>query len=108
MNKFIKASKNKVFNLKMQKSVFYYWFKYHQLFFHSLIWRGRKLFAFNFFIKVKQELKLREESDPSLVLFVALLKITPEVILFPQRRAGVVHMVPMPITIKKQITYSIK
>jgi ribosomal protein S7 len=36
------------------------------------------------------------------------LKITPDVILFPYRRAGIVNMVPMPITIKKQITFAVK
>jgi ribosomal protein S7 len=73
-----------------------------------LIWRGRKLFAFNFFIKVKHELKIREDADPLLIFFAALLKITPDVILFPYRRSGVVNMVPMPITIKKQITFATK
>jgi len=51
---------------------------------------------------------LRENIDPLLVFFVALLKITPDVILFPFRRSGAVNMVPMPITIKKQITFATK
>ena len=108
MNKQVKLLKKKTFNVKLQENIFYYWHKYHRHFFRSLIWRGRKISAFNFFIKIKYELKLRENIDPLLVFFVALLKITPDVILFPFRRSGAVNMVPMPITIKKQITFATK
>lgn len=38
--------------------------RYFSLFFHSLIFRGRKLWAFNFLIKLKFELKKKEMVDP--------------------------------------------
>lgn len=42
----------------------YVWYRNHRLFFHSLIFRGRKLWAFNFFVQLKYELKVRENVDP--------------------------------------------
>jgi hypothetical protein len=51
---------------------------------------------------------LRESVDPFLILFSAFTKITPDVALFPFRKSGIVNLIPMPITIKKQITFSIK
>ena len=39
-------------------------YRYHKLFFKSLIFRGRKLWAFKFFVQLKLELKKREIMDP--------------------------------------------
>jgi hypothetical protein len=37
-----------------------------------------------------------------------MLKITPDVLLFPRKLSGVVEQVALPIGIKKQITFSTK
>jgi hypothetical protein len=51
---------------------------------------------------------LKEEIDPFLIFFAAMLKITPDVLLFPFRRGVDIFMVGLPISIRKQITYSTK
>lgn len=85
----------------------YIWYRYHRLFFHSLITRGRKLWAFDFFSSLKQELKLRENIDPFWIFLIALMKITPEVLLFPKKRGGGVQLVPLAITERKQYTFAV-
>jgi ribosomal protein S7 len=86
----------------------YVWFRYHKLFFGSLIVRGRKLWAFNFFIKLHLELKKREQIEPYWVFLVGIMKITPELMLFPLKLGGVVQGVPLPITERKQYTFAVK
>lgn len=82
------------------------WFNYHFLFFRSLIFRGLKLRAFTFFAKVKKGLKIIEDFDPSFLFLIAMLKITPSLILKPLRIGGAVYEVPFPITYWKKIIYS--
>lgn len=72
MNKYVKKYKN--FKNILEKDFFYYWFVYNRHFFNSLIWRGRKIWAFNFFINIKFFLKKKEEMDPFLVFLVAMIK----------------------------------
>lgn len=83
-------------------------FRYHHLFFHSLIFKGNKLWAFNFFILIKYELKKREMVDPFWVFLVSIMKITPEFILLPLKLGGTTQFVPLPISEKKQYTFAIK
>ena len=96
------------FNLKYDNDFSYLCFKYHFHFFQSLISRGRKLWAFSFFVKVKYNLKKFEKIDPFVVFIGAVTNVAPEVLLFPLRFAGVVHQVGLPISTKKQIVYSTK
>lgn len=86
----------------------YYFFRYHRIFFGSLIFKGRKLWAFNFFNKLKVSLKLREKIEPNLTFFFAMIKITPNVLLFPYKIGGKVQGVPLPISWKKKFTYATK
>lgn len=86
----------------------YLWFRYHKLFFGSLIFRGRKLWAFNFFLRLKYELKIREGIDSFWVFLVAVMQITPDMLLFPKKMGGAIHYVPMPIGERKQYTFAIK
>lgn len=86
----------------------YMHFRYHTLFFKSLVFRGRKLWAFNFFIGLKYQLKLREKVNPFWVFLVALMKITPDFLLFPKKFAGRVSGVPLPISEVKQYTFATK
>ena len=84
------------------------WFNYHHLFFCSLIFRGRKIFAFNLLLRIKEGLKAKEKYDPFLVFLVAFMKITPAVILLTLPQGGMLHSVPFPITPKKQVTFAVK
>lgn len=86
----------------------YFGYRYHHLFSHSLIFRGRKLWAFNFFVRLKYELKKREKVDPYWILFIALSNITPDLILYPLKLGGVLQKVPLPISERKQFTFAVK
>lgn len=84
------------------------WFSYHNVFFGALIFRGRKALAFNLFLSIKERLKTRERFDPSIVFFIAMLKITPNIMLFPVKRSGVLEAAPFPISRRKQISFAVK
>lgn len=86
----------------------FFGYRYHHLFFHSLIFRGRKLWAFNFFVQLKYELKKRENVDPFWILLIALSNITPDLILYPLKLGGVIQRVPLPISERKQFTFAVK
>ena len=58
---------------------------------------GLKLRAFNFFLKVKKGLKVNEKFDPSFLFLIAMLKITPLLILKPVKIGGATYSVPFPI-----------
>jgi len=102
------------FNLKKKELQlnydFYYhrWFCYHSIFFGSLIFQGKKLRAFNFFLKLKLSLKLNSDLDPYLVFLIAMLKITPKVILRPRWIGGKPKGIPFPLNEKKQVMFANK
>lgn len=81
------------------------WFNYHFLFFKSLISRGLKLRAFNFFLAIKKGLKNSEKFDPSFLFLIAMLKITPLLILKSVKIGGAVYSVPFPIHYWKKVSY---
>jgi len=102
---------NKKSLLKYNSKYSYYpytWYQYHHLFFQSLIFKGKKLWSFKFLLDLKYELKIREGVEPFWVFLVALMKISPEVLLFPKKRGGGLQWLPLPISEKKQYTFSIK
>lgn len=84
------------------------WFRYNITFFGSLIFSGKKLNAFNMFVKVKQGLKMRELADPSKSFLVSMMMVTPNVYLLPLKLGGRSVGVPMPISEKKKITMGVK
>lgn len=105
----IKIRKNKrLFNYKYENNSLYFLYKYHYQFFYSLINRGKKLWAFTFFMNVKFGLKQSECIDPLFIFFIAISNITPEVLLFPFKSGGIVNEIAMPITIRKQIIFATK
>lgn len=103
-----KRNKKRLINSNFQQDSLYILYRYHQHFFQSLIFRGRKLWAFNFFIRIKLELKLDEEMDPLLVFFLGITAITPEILMFPFKLGGIVNYVAMPISLRKQIIFATK
>lgn len=75
--------------------------------FKSLICRGMKLKAFNFMIKLKYYLKLKEHVDPYWIILIALMKISPDVLVYPLKLGGAVQKVPLFICARKQYTFSV-
>lgn len=85
-----------------------WWFNFHNLFFQSLIFRGRKIFAFNFLVKVKEHLKEMEQFDANFVLLIAFMRITPSIMLLALKKGGLVHGVASFITELKKLIYTIR
>jgi len=76
--------------------------------FGSLIFRGRKLTAFKMMLNIKARLKEKEGVEPSLIFLVAMLRITPEIMLRFVKMGGSRQGVPAPISSKKRITFAVK
>jgi ribosomal protein S7 len=74
------------------------YFNYFFLFFNSLIFRGLKLRAFTILRDIKSELKVKAGQEPSFIFLVAMLKITPSLILRPAWLGGTEYGIPFPIT----------
>lgn len=108
MNYVLKFKKEKFSRKFWYDYYFQIWFRYHTCFFKSLIFKGNKIRAFNLFVNVKKGLKNKEFLDPYLVFLVAMIKITPFVLLRIKRLGGMRHGVPMPISLKKRIVFSVK
>lgn len=83
-------------------------YKYQRIFFSSMIWRGRKLWAYNFMLKLKHGLKLKENIEFHIIFIFSLLNITPHIILSYLKIGGVNQGVPLVISWKKKITYATK
>lgn len=98
--------KNRLYSKKYDYNS-YIWYRSHKLFFGSLIFKGKKIWAFNFFLNLKAELKKREQIDPFWLLLISFMKIMPEIMLFPRKLGGRVQGVPLPISERKQYTFVI-
>jgi len=102
-----------IFNLKRRTQKYldkydhyaFIWYCGHRLFFNSLISRGKRLWAFNFLLKIKIYLKNKEHIDPFWLFLIAILKILPEIILFPRKLGGRTQGIPLPIAEWKQYSY---
>lgn len=84
------------------------YYRYQRLFFGSLIWTGYKLKAYNFLLKLKNKLKLKEKIEFHIIFIFSLLRITPQIILSYLKIGGTKQGVPLFISWKKKITYAIK
>lgn len=84
------------------------WYRYNLIFFSSLIFSGRKLFAFNLFVKVKDGLKRKEQMDTYRAFLTAMMMVTPSVTLLPIKMGGRSIGVPLPIRERKRITMGVK
>lgn len=103
--KFYKARHNRFFWYNLYYQL---WYSFHYVFFSSLIFDGRKLFAFNLMLRIKNALKMREHDDPFLVFLISMLKIAPNIILLPIKKSGVVQGVAFPISDRKKVTFTVK
>lgn len=59
--------------------------------------RGLKLRAFNTFLKIKEGLKYAEDFDPSFVFLIAMLNITPSLMIREFVKGNNVFQVPFPV-----------
>lgn len=87
---------------------YYIWFNFHYSFFHSLIKNGKKIFAFNRFLLIKEGLKLKDKEDPYLIFLVSMMKITPLVRLKSTWGRGGRVSIALPISDKKRLSFGIK
>jgi len=108
MRKFVANIRDKYQTFFWYDFYYHLWFSYHHVFFGSLIFRGKKILAFNNFLKIKFELKIREKYDPFLVFLVSMMRITPSLILKPVKKSGISYGVPFPVSHRKQVTFAIK
>ena len=96
----------KHYKVQQRKTYFellpFLFYKYQRLFFGSLIWRGRKIWAYNFLLNLKYKLKLKENIEFHIIFIFSLLKITPHIILSYLKIGGVKQGVPLAISWKKK------
>lgn len=83
-------------------------FKYSTVFFGALIFKGYKLKAFNNFLRIKQGLKTSEKRDPFIIFLVSMMKISPDIAFLPIKLGGATYGVPMPISERQRIVFSVK
>lgn len=69
----------------------YLFFAYNSLFYNSLIFNGKKLRAFNLFIRFKYLLKREEAFDPFFTFLVAMMRLSPEFRLSALKLSGVLY-----------------
>jgi len=89
----------------------YYWqlcFRYHAIFFGSLVFSGKKLKAFKIFALVKQGLKIKESANPYRIFLVSLMMVTPNIHLFPLKLGGRAVGVPLAISEKKKVALGVR
>lgn len=73
-----------------------------------MIFAGRKLLAFNRFVKVKQGLKQREQMDPFKTFLASMMMVSPSIYVLQVRSGGRSIGVPLPISEKKKVTMGVK
>lgn len=89
----------------------FYWqlyFRYHSVFLGALIFNGKRMQAFAWFLDIKQGLKDKESFDPYFVFLIAMLKITPNLIFSILKLGGASYHAPLPISEHKRIVFGVK
>ena len=69
---------------------------------------GKKIFAFNRFLLIKEGLKLKENEDPYLIFLVSMMKVSPLIKLKSTFGRGGRVSIPLPISDKKRIVFGVK
>jgi len=83
-------------------------YSYSNLFYKVLLKRGRKIWAYKFFLKIFLHLKKSEKFNPTYIFLAAILKISPKVLLKSLKLGVNTKMIPAPISIKSQMSFSVK
>jgi len=83
-------------------------FVYRSFFLGKMNFRGRKLAAFNFIIKLNFFLKIREEGyDPSFIFTIAFMNITPLFFIRNIWMGNVSKSLPFPLIEEKKFSFAI-
>ena len=69
---------------------------------------GRKAKAFTFLGRIKEALKAREFVDVYYSFLVAMLQITPAVLILQQRLGSAVEGAPFPLNASRKTTFAVK
>lgn len=77
-------------------------------FINSLIWRGKKLTAENFFASILMSLKSSNDLNSLDVFYYSILNLRPLVFLRPMRVGSVTYKTPAPISSHHRRLYAIK
>lgn len=77
-------------------------------FINSLIWRGRKVTAENYFAHILFSIKNNSSFSPLSVFYYAMSSLRPMVFLRPVRIGSVSYRAPAPISGHRQRMYAIK
>jgi len=83
-------------------------YSYSNLFYKVILKRGRKIWAYKFLLKIFFYLKRLENFNPTYIFLVAMLKISPKVMLKSLKLGVNTKMIPAPISIKNQMSFSVK
>ncbi len=83
-------------------------YSYFNLFYKVILKRGRKIWAYKFLLKIFFYLKRLENFNPTYIFLVAMLKISPKVMLKSLKLGVNTKMIPAPISIKNQMSFSVK
>lgn len=105
----LRQLKTRQLRLKASSNLYeYLWFRYHNKFYGSLILHGRKATAFNFLLAMKQSFKAREFFDVYYTFLVAMLQITPSLLIIQRRMGASYKGVAFPLRAGKKITFAVK
>lgn len=77
-------------------------------FINSVIWRGKKITAENFFVSILFYLKHNTKLNPIDVFYYSLLSLRPLVFLRPTRVGSITYRIPAPISAHNRRLYAIK
>ncbi len=83
-------------------------YSYSNLFYKVILKRGRKIWAYKFLLKIFFYLKRLENFNPTYIFLAAMLKISPKVMLKSLKLGVNTKMIPAPISIKNQMSFSVK
>ena len=104
-----RSLRSKQLRLKASSNLYeYLWFRYHQKFYGSLITHGKKITAFHFLLSLKESFKAREFFDVYYTFLVAMLQITPSLLIIQRRMGASYKGVPFPLSPRKRITFAVK
>ena len=78
------------------------------IFLGSLMFKGNKLLALHFLTKIRKDLKLKEQYEPTFILLIALMKLRPKLFLVLKRKGRSKKLVPTFMSLKKGVTFAIK
>lgn len=81
---------------------------FSSVFLGSLMFKGNKLLALKFLTQIRQDLKQKDLFDPTFIFLVALMRISPKLLLVLKRKGRAKKNVPTFISLSKRVTFAVK